>query len=141
MDLDFEDEVCLNTVILSMSQSFDYINFNDFYLDRFGGDYDESIVDDVVSFVQSVRSSKKKKPLNFSLATKRNLYQREERKTWSYCEVCDSALYLESTEVDHRESKAEGGYGVLENGAIIHPICNRFKSDRALEEVRADLFD
>ena len=52
-----------------------------------------------------------------------------------------SALYLESTEVDHRESKAEGGYGVLENGAIIHPICNRFKSDRALEEVRADLFD
>ncbi|HEE6447996.1 TPA: HNH endonuclease, partial [Acinetobacter baumannii] len=56
-------------------------------------------------------------------------------------EVCDSALYLESTEVDHRESKAEGGYGVLENGAIIHPICNRFKSDRALEEVRADLFD
>ncbi|MEW9150287.1 hypothetical protein AB2762_07605 [Acinetobacter indicus] len=53
-----------------MSQSFDYINFNDFYLDRFGGDYDESIVDDVVSFVQSVRPSKKKKPLNFSLAAK-----------------------------------------------------------------------
>ena len=141
MDLDFEDEVCLNTVILSMSQSFDYINFNDFYLERFGGDYDESIVDNVVSFVKSVRPSKKKKPLNFSLATKRNLYQREEKKTWSYCEVCDSALYVKSTEVDHRESKAEGGYGVLENGAIIHPICNRFKSDRTLEEVRADLFD
>lgn len=66
-----------------MSQSFDYINFNDFYLARFGGDYDESIVDDDVSFVKSVRLTKKKKP----------------------------------------------------------PICNRFKSDRALEEVRADLFD
>ena len=77
-----------------------------FTLNVFGDDYDESIVDDVVSFVKSVRPSKKKKPLNFSLATKRNLYQREERKTWSYCEVCDSALYLESTEVDHRESKA-----------------------------------
>ncbi|MFH7806443.1 HNH endonuclease [Acinetobacter sp. BSP-53] len=141
MDLDFEDEVCLNTVILSMSQSFDYINFNDFYLERFGGAYDESIVDDVVSFVKSVRPSKKKKPLNFSPATKRNVYQREEKKTWSYCEVCDSALYLESTEVDHRESKAEGGYGILENGAIIHPICNRFKSDRDLDEVRADLFE
>lgn len=109
-----------------------------FTLNVFGDDYDESIVDDVVSFVKSVRPSKKKKPLNFSLATKRNLYQREERKTWSYCEVCDSALYLESTEVDHRESKAEG---VLENGAIIHPICNHFKSDRDLDEVRADLFD
>ena len=30
--------------------------------------------------------------------------------------------------------------GVLENGLLVHPLCNRMKSDLSLEEIRADLF-
>ncbi|MDI9751939.1 hypothetical protein QM274_06895 [Acinetobacter baumannii] len=37
-------------------------------------------------------------------------------------------------------AKAVGGQGVLENGLLVHPICNRMKSDLSLEEIRADLF-
>lgn len=141
MELDFEDDVSLNTFILAMNKSFNYINFNDFYIERFAVAYDESIVEDVVNYVDSISPKKREKPKEFTKATKRALYQREEKKTLSYCEVCDGILYLGSTETDHRIAKAEGGYGVLQNGAIIHPICNRFKSDRNLEEVRADLFE
>ena len=47
---------------------------------------------------------------------------------------------LDSTESDHRIAKAVGGQGVLENGLLVHPICNRMKSDLSLEEIRADLF-
>ena len=92
MDLDFENEMCLNTVILEMSHSFDYINFNDFYLERFGGAYDESIVENVVAYVNSTKQSKKKKPHNFTRATKDQVFRREEKKTWTYCEVCDGFL-------------------------------------------------
>jgi hypothetical protein len=49
-------------------------------------------------------------------------------------------IYLDSTESDHRIAKAVGGQGVLENGLLVHPICNRMKSDLSLEEIRADLF-
>ena len=45
-------------------------------------------------------------------------------------------------DVDWRTTiaKAVGGQGVLENGLLVHPICNRMKSDLSLEEIRADLF-
>ena len=46
-----------------------------------------------------------------------------------------------STESDHRIAKAAGGQGVLENGLLVHLLCNRRKSDISLEETRADLFD
>jgi len=38
-------------------------------------------------------------------------------------------------------AKAAGGQGVLENGLLVHLLCNRRKSDISLEETRADLFD
>ena len=61
------------------------------------------------------------------------------------CSLLQSSLlaclfYLDSTESDHRIAKAVGGQGVLENGLLVHPICNRMKSDLSLEEIRADLF-
>ncbi len=37
MEVDFDDEECLNTFILSMSKAFKYINFNEFYVERFLG--------------------------------------------------------------------------------------------------------
>lgn len=51
--------------------------------------------------------------------------------------ICDGLIYLDSTESDHRIAKAVGGQGVLENGLLVHPICNRMKSDLSLEEIRA----
>ena len=41
MEVDFDDEKCLNTFILSMSKAFKYINFNEFYVERFLGGYDD----------------------------------------------------------------------------------------------------
>jgi hypothetical protein len=68
---------------------------------NFDGDYDESVVDDVVSFVKSVRLTKKKKPLNFSSRPK-EIFINVRKENMELLQVCDSALYLESTEVDHR---------------------------------------
>ena len=58
----------------------------------------------------------------------------------NFCLICDGLIYLDSTESDHRIAKAVGGQGVLEKGLLVHPICNRMKSDLSLEEIRADLF-
>ena len=47
---------------------------------------------------------------------------------------------LTSTEVDHRIAMSMGGHGDLNNAVLLHPYCNRFKSDRIEEEARAALF-
>lgn len=124
-----------------MCKSFNYISFNDFYLERFTGLHDKSVIKQVVDYVESISPIKKTNPKVFSASTKRSIKEEHEMRHQGFCEICDGLIYLSSTETDHRIAKSAGGYGVLENGTLVHPMCNRFKSDRHLEEVRADLFD
>ena len=42
--------------------------------------------------------------------------------------------------MDHYIAMAMGGHGNLDNAVLLHPYCNRFKSDRTEEEARAALF-
>ena len=62
MDIDFEDEECLNIFILSMSKAFKYINFNEFYVERFLGDYDDTVVNHVIGYVESISPITRTKP-------------------------------------------------------------------------------
>ncbi|MDM1328931.1 MULTISPECIES: HNH endonuclease [Acinetobacter] len=141
MELDFDDEKRLNTFILSMCKSFKYINFNEFYLERFVGSYDEEVIHKVVGYVESLSPGKKNKPKAFSSLTKKLLRDEFEARNHNHCEICDGLIYVNSTEADHRIALSKGGHGIIENGVLVHPICNRIKSDRSLAEVRADLFD
>jgi len=140
MEVDFDDEKCLNTFILSMSKAFKYINFNEFYVERFLGGYDDVVVKNVVGYVESISPISRSKPKAFSALTKRLLKHNFVVGNHNFCLICDGLIYLDSTESDHRIAKAVGGQGVLENGLLVHPICNRMKSDLSLEEIRADLF-
>ncbi len=141
MEVDFDDEECLNTFILSMSKAFKYINFNEFYVERFLGGYllygCEACV---VGYVESISPISRSKPKAFSALTKSLLKHNFLVGNHNFCLICDGLIYLDSTESDHRIAKAVGGQGVLENGLLVHPICNRMKSDLSLEEIRADLF-
>ena len=140
MEVDFDDEECLNTFILSMSKAFKYINFNEFYVERFLGGYDDAVVKNVVGYVESISPISRPKPKAFSALTKSLLKHNFVVGNHNFCLICDGLIYLDSTESDHRIAKAVGGQGVLENGLLVHPICNRMKSDLSLEEIRADLF-
>ncbi len=140
MEVDFDDEECLNTFILSMSKAFKYINFNEFYVERFLGGYDDVVVKNVVGYVESISPISRSKPKAFSALTKSLLKHNFVVGNHNFCLICDGLIYLDSTESDHRIAKAVGGQGVLENGLLVHPICNRMKSDLSLEEIRADLF-
>ncbi|WP_046206359.1 HNH endonuclease signature motif containing protein [Acinetobacter radioresistens] len=140
MEVDFDDEKCLNTFILSMSKAFKYINFNEFYVERFLGGYDDAVVKNVVGYVESISPISRSKPKAFSALTKSLLKHNFVVGNHNFCLICDGLIYLDSTESDHRIAKAVGGQGVLENGLLVHPICNRMKSDLSLEEIRADLF-
>ena len=140
MEVDFDDEKCLNTFILSMSKAFKYINFNEFYVERFLGGYDDAVVKHVVGYVESISPISRPKPKAFSALTKSLLKHNFVVGNHNFCLICDGLIYLDSTESDHRIAKAVGGQGVLENGLLVHPICNRMKSDLSLEEIRADLF-
>ena len=140
MEVDFDDEKCLNTFILSMSKAFKYINFNEFYVERFLGGYDDAVVKHVVGYVESISPISRSKPKAFSALTKSLLKHNFLVGNHNFCLICDGLIYLDSTESDHRIAKAVGGQGVLENGLLVHPICNRMKSDLSLEEIRADLF-
>jgi len=140
MEVDFDDEKCLNTFILSMSKAFKYINFNEFYVERFLGGYDDAVVKHVVGYVESISPISRPKPKAFSALTKSLLKHNFLVGNHNFCLICDGLIYLDSTESDHRIAKAVGGQGVLENGLLVHPICNRMKSDLSLEEIRADLF-
>jgi len=140
MEVDFDDEKCLNTFILSMSKAFKYINFNEFYVERFLGGYDDVVVKHVVGYVESISPISRSKPKAFSALTKSLLKHNFVVGNHNFCLICDGLIYLDSTESDHRIAKAVGGQGVLENGLLVHPICNRMKSDLSLEEIRADLF-
>lgn len=140
MEVDFDDEECLNTFILSMSKAFKYINFNEFYVERFLGGYDDAVVKHVVGYVESISPISRSKPKAFSALTKSLLKHNFVVGNHNFCLICDGLIYLDSTESDHRIAKAVGGQGVLENGLLVHPICNRMKSDLSLEEIRADLF-
>ncbi len=140
MEVDFDDEKCLNTFILSMSKAFKYINFNEFYVERFLGGYDDVVVKNVVGYVESISPISRSKPKAFSALTKSLLKHNFVVGNHNFCLMCDGLIYLDSTESDHRIAKAVGGQGVLENGLLVHPICNRMKSDLSLEEIRADLF-
>lgn len=140
MEVDFDDEECLNTFILSMSKAFKYINFNEFYVERFLGGYDDAVVKHVVGYVESISPISRSKPKAFSALTKSLLKHNFLVGNHNFCLICDGLIYLDSTESDHRIAKAVGGQGVLENGLLVHPICNRMKSDLSLEEIRADLF-
>lgn len=140
MEVDFDDEKCLNTFILSMSKAFKYINFNEFYVERFLGGYDDAVVKHVVGYVESISPISRSKPKAFSALTKSLLKHNFVVGNHNFCLICDGLIYLDSTESDHRIAKAVGGQGVLENGLLVHPICNRMKSDLSLEEIRADLF-
>ena len=66
MEVDFDDEECLNTFILSMSKAFKYINFNEFYVERFLGGYDDAVVKHVVGYVESISPISRSKPKAFS---------------------------------------------------------------------------
>ena len=81
------------------------------------------------------------KPKAFSALTKNLLKHNFLVGNHNFCPICDGLIYLDSTESDHRIAKAAGGQGVLENGLLVYPLCNRIKSDLSLEEIRADLFD
>jgi hypothetical protein len=93
-----------------------------------------------VGYVESISPISRPKPKAFSALTKSLLKHNFVVGNHNFCLICDGLIYLDSTESDHRIAKAVGGQGVLENGLLVHPICNRMKSDLSLEEIRADLF-
>ncbi|WP_180048113.1 HNH endonuclease signature motif containing protein, partial [Acinetobacter sp. YH12209] len=104
------------------------------------GGYDDAVVKNVVGYVESISPISRSKPKAFSALTKSLLKHNFLVGNHNFCLICDGLIYLDSTESDHRIAKAVGGQGVLENGLLVHPICNRMKSDLSLEEIRADLF-
>ncbi|WP_244881227.1 HNH endonuclease [Acinetobacter pseudolwoffii] len=138
--IDFDDEFNLNTIILALSKSFDYLNFNQHLEAGFHGIRDEQAIQDVVNFVQELKPEERPKLYKFSLATKTILRQNFNIHNQNFCRICDGLLYSSSTEVDHRIAMSMGGQGHLDNAVLLHPYCNRFKSDRTEEEARAALF-
>jgi hypothetical protein len=140
IEVNFEDQECVNTFILSMSKAFKYINFNEFYVESFMGKYDPAVVNHVVEYVNSISPASRSKPKAFSTLTKSLIKHNFLVGNHNFCPICDGLIYLDSTESDHRIAKAVGGQGVLDNGQLVHPLCNRLKSDLSLEEIRADLF-
>ena len=140
IEVNFEDQECVNTFILTMSKSFKYINFNEFYVESFLGKYGPAVVSHVVEYVNSISPASRSKPKAFSTLTKSLIKHNFLVGNHNFCPICDGLIYLDSTESDHRIAKAVGGQGVLENGQLVHPLCNRLKSDLSLEEIRADLF-
>lgn len=140
MDIDFEDEECLNTFVLAMSKAFKYINFNEFYFERFLCEYDDAIVNHVVGYVESISPISRSKPKAFSALTKNLLKHNFVVGNHNFCPICDGLIYLPSTESDYRIVQAVGGLGILENGQLVHPSCDEIKLDITVEEIRADLF-
>ena len=102
MEVDFDDEKCLNTFILSMSKAFKYINFNEFYVERFLGGYDDAVVKHVVGYVESISPISRLKPKAFSALTKSLLKHNFLVGNHNFCPICDGLIYLDSTESDHR---------------------------------------
>ncbi len=138
--IDFDDESSLNTIILALSKSFDYLNFNEHLEAGFHGIRDEQAIQDIVNFVEELKPDERPKAQKFSLTTKTILRQKFNIQNQNFCRICDGLLYSPSTEVDHYIAMAMGGHGNLDNAVLLHPYCNRFKSDRTEEEARAALF-
>jgi len=137
--IDLEDEQSLNTVVLALSKSFDYLNFNDFLEGGFMGVRDNQVIQQLVDYVLQIKPQERPKSQKFSTTTKTILKQVFQIHNQNFCLICDGLLYSPATEVDHRIARALGGQATIENAALLHPYCNRFKSDRTEEEARAAL--
>lgn len=140
VDIDFDDELNLNTIILALSKSFDYLNFNEHLEAGFHGIRDEQAIKDIVAYVQKLKPDERPKSHKFSLTTKTILRQKFNIDNQNFCRICDGLLHSSSTEVDHRIAMSLGGEGHIDNAVLLHPYCNRLKSDRTEEEARAALF-
>ena len=139
LDIDIDDPKMMNTLMMVFSKSFPYINFTEFFQQNFDGAYDRQLVNRVSSHILSLMPSTRKNSTQFSTFSKALIKQKIEVARHNFCEVCDGLLHLDSIEHDHIIARSVGGLGEVENGTLLHPYCNRFKSDRELQEARADL--
>jgi hypothetical protein len=76
VDIDFDDELNLNTIILALSKSFDYLNFNEHLEAGFHGIRDEQAIKDIVAYVQKLKPDERPKSHKFSLTTKTILHDK-----------------------------------------------------------------
>ena len=90
--------------------------------------------------MQKLKPDERPKSHKFSLTTKTILRQKFNIHNQNFCRICDGLLHSSSTEVDHRIAMSLGGEGHIDNAVLLHPYCNRLKSDRTEEEARAALF-
>ena len=100
----------------------------------------EQAIKDIVAYVQKLKPDERPKSHKFSLTTKTILRQKFNIHNQNFCRICDGLLHSSSTEVDHRIAMSLGGEGHIDNAVLLHPYCNRLKSDRTEEEARAALF-
>ena len=140
IDVNTNDTQTMNTIVMAFSKSFPYINFSEFFQQNFEPNYDEALVGEVSSYILNLMPSTRKHATPFSSFTKALIQQKIKVARHNFCEVCDGLLHLDSIEYDHIIARSVGGPSDVENGTLLHPYCNRFKSDRELEEARADLF-
>src|SRR5690606_32168456 len=129
----------LNTIVLALSRAFDYLNFNEFLEGGFIGVRNDQVIQKLVGYVQEIKPQERPKSQKFSATTKAILKQVFQIHNQNFCLICDGLLYSSATEVDHRIAMSLGGQATIENATLLHPYCNRFKSDRTEEEVRAAL--
>ncbi len=40
------------------------------------------------------------------------------------CQICKGYIHLNSIQIDHKQRKADGGIGTLDNAQLAHPYCN-----------------
>src|SRR5690606_37725366 len=73
--IDLEDEQSLNTVVLALSKSFDYLNFNEFLEGGFMGVKDEHVIQQLADYVLQIKPQERPKSQNFSVTTKAILRQ------------------------------------------------------------------
>lgn len=137
--IDLDDDLSLNTIVLALSRAFDYLNFNEFLEGGFIGVRNDQVIQKLVGYVQEIKPQERPKSQKFSATTKAILKQVFQIHNQNFCLICDGLLYSSATEVDHRIAMSLGGQATIENATLLHPYCNRFKSDRTEEEARAAL--
>lgn len=43
------------------------------------------------------------------------------------CYLCDSRIHVNSISFEHIEKKQAGGYAIVDNGDLSHPLCNSLR--------------
>jgi Protein of unknown function DUF262/HNH endonuclease len=73
------------------------------------------------------------KSKNFSTETKSEIYLRDAISSALRCDICGGFVHVNSIQIDHKNTKADGGIGIPENGTVTHPYCNSIKKDLIAE--------